>query len=62
MERETALLRNDINGFEQEMTPFSNYVRHTLPSLENLVEYNRNADGHIKKKILGCIFSEKLVV
>jgi len=29
--------------------------------LENLVEYYRKSDGATKKKILGCIFSEKLV-
>lgn len=30
--------------------------------LENLVEYYRKSDGSTKKKILGCIFSEKLVL
>jgi hypothetical protein len=30
--------------------------------LENLMEYYRKSDGEIKKKILGCIFSEKLVL
>jgi len=29
--------------------------------LENLVEYYRKSDGATKKKILGCIFSKKLV-
>ena len=30
--------------------------------LENLVEYYKKADGKTKKKILGCIFSEKLIL
>jgi hypothetical protein len=30
--------------------------------LENLLEYYRKADGATKKKILGCIFAEKLVL
>jgi hypothetical protein len=30
--------------------------------LENLVEYYKKVDGKTKKKILGCIFSEKLVL
>ena len=30
--------------------------------LENLVSYYRKSDGKTKKKILGCIFSEKLVL
>lgn len=31
-------------------------------SYENLLEYYRKSDGATKKKILGCIFSEKLVL
>lgn len=30
--------------------------------MENLVEYYIKADGKTKKKILGCIFSEKLIL
>ena len=30
--------------------------------LENIAEYYKNSDGKTKKKILGCIFSEKLVL
>ena len=30
--------------------------------LENLLEYYRKSDGATKKKILGCIFSEKPVL
>ena len=30
--------------------------------LENLSEYYKKADGKTKKKILGCIFSKKLVL
>jgi site-specific DNA recombinase len=29
--------------------------------LENLTDFYREADGQTKRKILGCIFSEKLV-
>ena len=32
-----------------------------IPMLENLTGYYKAADGQTKKKILGCIFSEKLV-
>jgi len=30
--------------------------------LENIVEYYKKSDGKTKKKILGCIFSEKLIL
>lgn len=30
--------------------------------LENIAKYHKKVDGKAKKKILGCIFSEKLVL
>ena len=30
--------------------------------LENLSEYYRNSNGETRKKILGCIYSEKIVL
>jgi hypothetical protein len=30
--------------------------------LENILEYYRKSDGKTKKKILGCIFAEKLIL
>ena len=30
--------------------------------MENLVSYYRKIDGQTKRKILGCIFSEKLIL
>ena len=29
--------------------------------MENLLEYYRKSDGATKKKIIGCIFGEKLI-
>ncbi|HBE41932.1 MAG TPA: hypothetical protein DDW27_12140 [Bacteroidales bacterium] len=34
----------------------------TVPMLENLTGYYKAADGQTKRKILGCIFSEILVL
>ena len=59
---DTQSLKNILYGLEGEMTPFRNYVRQTLPMLENLVEYYRKSDGKTKQKILESIFSEKLIV
>jgi len=42
-------------------TPYKTYITKTVPMLENLTGYFKAADGQIKRKILGCIFSEKLV-
>jgi len=38
------------------------YIEKEVPMLENLLEYYRKSDGATKKKILGCIFAEKLVL
>lgn len=58
----TTSLKNNLNGLESEMTPFRNYVRQTLPMLENLVEYYRKSDGKTKQKILQSIFVDKLIL
>lgn len=40
-------------------SPFKVYLNKTLPMIENLSHYWDKADGKTKKKILGCIFTEK---
>ena len=35
------------------------YLHNSLPMIENLSHYWDKADGKTKKKILGCIFTEK---
>ena len=59
---EMSRLQNTLDGLQQEMTPYKKYIRHTVPMLENIVEYYRKADGVTKNKILCCIFDEKLVL
>jgi len=51
-----------LDGLTNGMTPYKNYITKEVPMLENLVSFYRTADGRTKKKILGCIFSEKLVL
>jgi site-specific DNA recombinase len=43
-------------------SPYKTYISKTIPILENLTGFYREADGQTKRKILGCIFSEKLVL
>ena len=43
-------------------SPYKTYISKTVPMLENLTGFYREADGQTKRKILGCIFSEKLVL
>jgi DNA invertase Pin-like site-specific DNA recombinase len=62
MEVETKLykLNQTLVDLKQEMTPYKSYVEKEVPMLEDLVSFYRKCDGKTKKKILGCIFSEKL--
>jgi hypothetical protein len=57
-----ARLQNSLDGLQQEMTPYKKYIKHTIPMLQNIVEYNKKADGVTKNKILCCIFDGKLVL
>jgi len=43
-------------------SPYKTYISKTVPMLENMTGYNIQADGKTKRKILGCIFSERLVL
>ena len=40
---------------------YKTYILKTVPMLENLTGFYKEVDGQTKRKILGCIFSEKLV-
>jgi site-specific DNA recombinase len=44
------------------MPPYKNYVIMEIPMMKNLLLFYRNSDGKTKKKILSCIFSEKVVL
>jgi site-specific DNA recombinase len=61
IEKDLSRLKDRLNYLRQEGTPYKNYITKEVPMLENLVEFYRKADGKTKKKILGCIFSEKLI-
>ena len=52
-----------IPFFERNgMTPYKNYINKEIPMMENLLLFYRKSDGKTKKKILSCIFSEKVVL
>jgi DNA invertase Pin-like site-specific DNA recombinase len=62
MELDTQLyhLNKNLTDMTQEMTPYRTYIEKEVPLLEDLVSFYKNSDGKTKKKILGCIFLEKL--
>ena len=50
-----------LKDLKKMTSPFKTFINKEVPMLENIAEYYKNSDGKTKKKILGCIFSEKLV-
>ena len=62
VEKELVLLKDKLTDLQQQTSPFRIYIQKEVPMLENLQEYYRKSDGATKKKILGCIFAEKLVL
>lgn len=51
-----------LKNLKQTTSPFKTFINKEVPMLENIVKYYKEADGKTKKKILGCIFSEKLTL
>jgi hypothetical protein len=62
VERDLVLIKDNLIDLQKQTSSFKIYIQKEVPMLENLLEYYRKPDGSIKKKILGCIISEKLVV
>ena len=62
VEKDLVLIKDKLTDLQQQTSPFKIYIQKEVPMLENLLEYYRKSDGATKKKILGCIFAEKLVL
>ncbi|MFC0263829.1 recombinase family protein [Fontibacter flavus] len=60
IESDLFKVEENIRSLESEKSPFKEYLNKTLPLIENLPSFWRKADGKTKKKILGCIFEEKI--
>jgi site-specific DNA recombinase len=61
IDKDLVLFKSKLSGLMDQSSPYKTYISKTIPMLENLTGYYKAADGQTKKKILGCIFSEKLV-
>ena len=62
LDKELVRMNSRLDDLKQQMTPFRTYINKTVPMLENIADYYRNASGVAKKKILACIFDEKIVL
>jgi site-specific DNA recombinase len=61
VDKDLALFKNKPSGLMDQPSPYKTYISKTIPMLENLTGYYKQTDGQTKRKILSCIFSEKLV-
>ncbi len=55
-------LQLKLKNLKQSTSPFKTFINKEVPMLENIAMYYKKADGKTKKKIIGCIFSGKLVL
>jgi DNA invertase Pin-like site-specific DNA recombinase len=62
VDKDIVLTKEKLTELQQEKSPFKVYLQKEVPMLENLLEYYRRSNGATKKKILGTIFAEKLVL
>jgi hypothetical protein len=62
VDKDIVLFKDKLTELQQEVSPFKIYIQKEVPILENLLEFYRKSNGTTKKKILGCIFAEKLVL
>ncbi|WP_289031093.1 recombinase family protein [uncultured Algoriphagus sp.] len=60
VEEQIFKVEETINSYQSEMSPFKEYLNKTLPMIQKLPSFWRKSDGKTKKKILGCIFRDKI--
>jgi len=47
----------DLRG---NLTPYSDYLEKQVPYLEDLLIFYQRSDGKVKRRILNCLFTQKL--
>jgi DNA invertase Pin-like site-specific DNA recombinase len=53
-------LKKNLQDLREVTAPFQEYLNKHVPLLENLLSFYQKSNGMTKKKILSCIFSEKI--
>jgi len=61
-EVESNIYHTEINlrDIVDEQTPLKKFLFEDVPTLEHVVEFYQKSTGVMKRRILGCIFSEKI--
>jgi hypothetical protein len=50
----------NLRDIVDEQNPLKKFLFEDLPTLEHIVEFYQKSTGVMKRRILGCIFSEKI--
>ena len=61
-DRELAQIKHKVEHLQEHGGTYKKYIKKDVPMLENLVSFYQKSNGETKRKILGCIFSEKFVL
>ena len=55
-------IKHKVEHLQEHGSTYKKYIKKDVPMLENLVSFYQKSNGETKRKILGCIFSEKFVL
>ena len=53
VEKDLVLFKSKLSGLMDQPSPYKTYISKTVPMLENLTGFYKEADGQTKRKILG---------
>lgn len=52
--------RRKLEDLRGNLTPYSDYLEKQVPYLEDLLIFYQHSDGKVKRRILDCLFTQKL--
>ena len=53
-------VQSQLEDIGNEIDPVNEYLTQYVPLLQDLLEFYKKSDGQTKKRILSCIFNEKI--
>jgi hypothetical protein len=60
LDNEVFQINEELKDIREKIAPIKEYLNNFVPMLDNLLEFYRGSNGKTKKRILSCIFLEKI--
>lgn len=60
LDNEVFQINEELKDIREKISPIKEYLNNFVPMLDNLLEFYRGSNGKTKKRILSCIFLEKI--